>query len=255
MVAPHPQEVRYIPGQAIQANAVAAPVQATAAAPPPPAKAPGSDTWSTPAPSPVPSAPDNQLWTQADKAQQEGRREEAERLYSQLANQTSDANLRIWALNRIEYLRKNAAALVPTGTQAVSALNSPPGSTNPSGAVAAYPYGQTVSPPPLAQGRVTSQYAYDREKSANSVSPNPGPKSVEQWTDVGELRKSYLQVDGSKVYALEMNNGQRFLYITAYPGLNLDQYVNRKILVFGPILYSGSLRNYYMSATHLRMAQ
>jgi hypothetical protein len=253
MVAPPPQEVRYIPAQAIQTNPAATAAATTPAATPPPAKAPGADTWNPPASSSAPAAADNQLWAQADKAQQEGRREEAERLYSQLANQTTDANMRIWALNRLEFLRKNAASVVTTGTQPPAPLN--PQTVANNTAVPNYPYGPTVSAPPLAQGRVTSQYAYDRDRPPNANTPIASPKSVEQWTDVGELRKSYLQVDGNKVYALEMNNGQRFLYVTAYPGLNLDQYVNRKIVLFGPILYSGSLRNYYMSATHLRMAQ
>src|SRR5262249_29373101 len=158
---------------------------------------------------------------------------------------------RIWALNRIEFLRKTAAPLTPATGQPAPANYGQPTATYP--AIPAYPYGPTVTAPPLAPGRAPSQYTYDREKPAGQdplARPPPMPRSVEQWTDLGELRKSYLQIDGgTKVYAMEMNNPQRMLYVTAYPGLNLEQYLNRKVLLFGPILYSGALRNYYMSVT------
>ena len=45
--------------------------------------------------------------------------------------------------------------------------------------------------------------------------------------------------------------GQPRLYVTARPPLNLEQFVNRNVELYGPMIYSGDLRANYMEVVQV----
>src|SRR5262249_32654824 len=102
-VQPHVTEVRYIPAGVVQVSAVAS-------RPSPPSGSSSTGTRLSPlpgSPPPAPPTPANAefLWRQAEDAERAGNVAEAQRLYTEYARATNDEDLRIQALNRVQFLR------------------------------------------------------------------------------------------------------------------------------------------------------
>jgi hypothetical protein len=243
-VAPAPAEVRYVPATALSRDTAG---QAVVSLP-----KPVSPSFTQPM-APAGSLAVNPLWQEAEKAEQMGNLVEARRLYEQLASQVSlsDHELAVRCLNRAEQLRTHDRE--PAVAGATAAYHANP--TVPGKLVSAPStlYAQSGSPyPPRSPAQ--SQYCYTPDTPAATVrlatpevSP-PGAQAPAQWYGPGRLYPTCYRVDGKLTYGLEGPNGQWRLYLTAGRGVNLDPYLQRNVLVFGSLGYSGELRSHYLAA-------
>jgi hypothetical protein len=254
-IAPAPQEVRFIPADAVKA--APPPVQTVSSSPPPGATGVESAGAAPP--------PDDPLWAQAKKAQSDGNNALAEKLFRQLAQETKDHDLCIRCYNEIHFLRQKvqgtAAANYPMGR--------PAGSPYPSAATdnrlvpaPAFPYQQPVGPAPaVPTGRATSQYTYVRDNPSpppgqtppGGIWQSPGAApTASQWRGPGLLVRSTQPVNGQQAYALDLGKGQPLLYVLPQPGVNLDSYVNRTVWLAGPVGYHSGYRREFMTAVEVR---
>jgi hypothetical protein len=255
-IAPATQEVRYIPANAVQP---APAVQTASTAPPPVAPVPGQNA-TAPAPPPAPTAPEDPLWTQAKKAEQDGKRDEAERLYRQLAHQTQNHDLRIACWNQIHHLRQGQVAAAPANPQA------------PNPAASYYPQAANIQPipapgytnqPPRATVppiRPASQYTYTPEipvpaptqtPQANySPSAAPPVQAPIKTLGPGILRVSSRSVYNQPGFFLDTGDGQP-VYVTASPGLDLTRYVGSRVSLTGPVDYHPGYRRNHITVYQL----
>jgi hypothetical protein len=230
-IQPPPKEVRFIPADA--AAKVAAPVQSTSSAPP---------TTGNPATDP--------LWAKAEQAEKANNKAEAERCYTQLAQETKDPNLRNQCYNKIHFLHE--------GSNPYNTIACPPGYVpNPCyrgnaayrapAPNAPYPYPTPAQPT-----------SYFRQAQPPPLAPVPANGSVSaapigtaQWSGAGWLRTTGFVIDYKQTYALESSEGQPRLYVTAQPGTdaNLQQYVNKTVNLYGPTWYRGDVKNNYMTVS------
>ena len=243
-IAPAPQEVRYIPANAVQA---AAPVQTASSSAPPAAgqKAAGPD------------APDDPLWAQAEQAKREGKLAEAHDLFMKLASQTKDHGLQVRCYNQMAYLKNTQPPAMPTYVAGRPAAPGYPNAAADARIVPtpSYPYPQTVGTPPASPSRATSQYTYVPQRpgyaggqgaawtGANGVAVPPP-----QWKGPGRLVRSAVPVHGQPAYVLDMGGGQPLVYVTAQPGVNLEPYVNRYVSLLGPVDYHMGYRKEHLTA-------
>jgi hypothetical protein len=252
-IAPAPQEVRFIPADAVKVGAP--PVQTVSSAPPPaPA---GAGSAGAAAAGPVP-APDHPLWAQAKKAEQDGNYAEAERLYHQLAHEVKERDHELWLRchNQIVYLKQKTqpAASVPNLTGYPAATPTAyPGASNRLVPTPAYPYQAPVGPAPVA--RATSQYTYTRESTTPPPvsAPNPAAPSAPVWRGPGVLTRSANTIFGQPGYALDGGPGVPVVYVTAQPGVNLEPYVGRQVMVEGPLNYHPGWRKEHVTAIQVRL--
>jgi hypothetical protein len=158
-----------------------------------------SSPGNTPQPSAVPGQPTNKLWLEAQQAEQAHDYAKAELLYRQLAGEMSQPNgdhdLAMRCYNRIEQLSRAQTTNWPARQPAPGMLVS--GNARPPA---------TPAPPP------------------GSVASGPG------W-----LRSSGIIIDGKRAYALEDYSRQVKYYLVAQPGLNMEQFLNRNVEVFGNV--------------------
>jgi hypothetical protein len=222
-----PQEVRYIPAEAVKA----APPVVTAVA----SKQPEAPAAAEAAP--AADSEEARLRLRAKQAEKEGKTDEARELYKQVAKMTCDHDVRILCHNRLHYLEQ-AAQAKPDPQKAAAAGPAAVNTARPATVAAAAPAGQ--------RGQTTSLYS-------NSAVPSVAA----QWSSAGRLRMAAFQMDGKQVYVLENGQGQPLLYATAYPGVSLDPYIGRTVFLYGPQEYrsAGVVRTYYMTATHVHLIQ
>lgn len=264
-IAPVPQEVRYIPADAVKAApAVQASVSGSAPLSPP---APSAGYGAPPAPGTDP------LWSQAEQAERAGQTAEAIRLYNELGRKVAntDHNLSIQCYNRSHYLQERlrapAAAYQPAnpcypyGNADGRLVPSP--SAYPYGwygnccpAVcqpAAYPsacgpQGQTTACTAPAYKPPTPPPATPPAAPAQAPTAPPAPTApTSQWSGEGWLRQAPFYLDNRATYVLESIQGYPRLYVTAQPGVNLQSYVGTKVNLFGRLVYRGEIRTYYMT--------
>jgi hypothetical protein len=238
-IQPPPQEVRYIPKEAVRASA---PVENMVAAAP--AGNPADKSW--PVPGGVPPTPGgtppagNVLFDQAKQAEASGNLQKAVELYTQVYRQNVDSNhaLAMDAINRANYIQSGSRPSVPPGYQ--------PGI--PSEASSGQQVIRPTPAPPLvpAQPVSNTQVGYAAQPPAAPLVQPSGP---------GRLRRAGFFVDGRQAYVLENTQGRPLLYITAQQGLNLEPYVNRTVELFGPVIYHGELRTNYMTAAQVNLLQ
>jgi hypothetical protein len=227
-IQPPPQEVRYIPKDAVKTMA---PIDAVAAGP---GGSQAEKAW--PIPGGVPPA-SGSLLDQAKQAEASGNVPKAIELYTQVYRQNVDSNhaLAMDALNRVTFLRNGYRPSVPAGYQPnipnEASTGQPP----------------RIAPQPAVQAQPVSntQVGYASRPATPVVQPS-GP---------GQLRRAGFFVDGKQAYVLENTQGRPLLYVTAQAGLNLEPYVNRSVELFGPVIYHGDLRNNYMTATQVNLLQ
>lgn len=254
-ITPAPQEVRYIPADVVKA---APPVQTAATAAPPLAPLPGRDVTSSPPPAPPPATPDDPLWTQAKKAEQEGKQDEAERLYRQLAGQTPSHDLRIRCWNQIHFLHQSQVAAAPVNP-AASYYPGPASTIQP---IPAQGYPNQPPPATVPPIRPASQYTYTPEipipnpaqKPQANYSPNqaPAPQAPVR-AFAGTLLHSYRTVYGQPGFALDQDNGQ-LVYVTAALGLDLRPYIGHQVKLTGPVVYHPDYRKYSVTAIQVTPA-
>jgi hypothetical protein len=58
--------------------------------------------------------------------------------------------------------------------------------------------------------------------------------------------------EGRRLYRLDTAQGRPIVYATAEPGVELEPFVNRRIELYGPTIYSGDLRANYMRVERVR---
>jgi hypothetical protein len=262
-IEPGPLEVRYIPADAVK---LTPPVQTISSAPPPLAPAEKPAASAAPAPAVRNDPPE---WLQADAAMRQGRLDEAEKLYQQMAQQAMGKDHDLWVRchNRIAFIqdeRKRLAAAAtaqappppayPPPGQAYPPTYPPPGQ--------AYPSSPATSPNTVP-GRATSQYTYIREPAAPSAgqppmttanatsgfapaNANPAAAFAPRWTEPGWLVKTAVPIEGKQAFRLELSGGQ-FVYATAQPGVDLTSYVNRRVQLYGTMIYRTGERCYHMT--------
>jgi uncharacterized protein YgiM (DUF1202 family) len=242
-IQPPPKEVRFIPADAAK---VGTPVQSTSSAPPPAGSSGPPATGSSAA---------DPLWAQAEQAEKANNKAEAERLYTQLAQQTLDANLRNRCYNKLHFLQ--------VGNSPYNTIACPPGYVpNPCyPGSAAYRGPAPAAPYPYpAPAQPTS---YFRQAQPPPLAPVPAnaptssaPVGTAQSSGPGWLRRTGHMVDYRPTYALESSQGELRLYVTAQPGtnVNLEQYVNKPVTLYGPTWYRGDLKTNYMTVSQVQPA-
>ena len=243
-IQPHPTEYRYIPADAVKPAAPK--VQASAplpAGPPPALGAPSSGQGFSGGP------PGDSLWYRAEQAERSGNPAEAERLFLQLAHETSDHDLQMRCYNRIHFLREGRRPSYPSGYQGGRPSDSYyPNNANPNRLAPAPGYPYTTA------SRATSQYTYapiPPVGQAPAVSSATNAAANCQWSGWGWLRRAPFWVDNKPAFVLENSQGLPRLYVTAQQGVNLDGYVNRSVNLYGKMTYRGDLRTNYMTACQL----
>jgi hypothetical protein len=251
-IAPPPGEVRYIRADAVARAPALAQGTPPAAAVAVPAKWDGQPDGSRGVPAaaatapgptaPLPAAPfasADPLWVAAQQDEQAGRYADAERKYAELGNQVINQNhdLAMQCYNRIQFLREHNRTVAQAGQPNESNYRAPqdgrivPVPTNPNGQQAGL-YVSTCPP----QGQ-TSCYGQ--------------PAVVSRSSPPGRLRLAAHTVDCKRAYALESSQGQLLMYVTPEPGVNLEQYMDRNVELYGPLVYRMDLRAQYMLATRV----
>jgi hypothetical protein len=238
-VVPPPGDFRYLPKQAVKADRPATTSFSVgdsipAASPPVPVgtgSAPNTGAatggFLPPAPGTPPATPaakptvQHPLWAKAEAAEKEGRFQDAEAAYFELArvmNQPGgDHDIANLCYTRIHSLREKRRG----GGSAAATTSSSSGKTD----------GRTGSlGPPI---RAT---AGDSQKPA---SPPPDDTRAERgkWTGPGKLVRSALALDGRRTYALESSPGVTGVFVVAGTGVDLEKFVNKKVDIYG-VTYS-----------------
>jgi SH3-like domain-containing protein len=260
-IVPPDSEVRYIEGKAVEkvdGAAAAAPSAAavaadfapptptpTSTAPPPLAVRSGPGAAAPAAAGLPPGTTGNEPpeWFEAQRLAQAGQTEEAIKMYHDLAKKVlnTDHDLAMRCHNQAHFLRMGMRASVPAGYDPTKTSEShyPATSTSRLTPIAA---GVALQAP---AGCVPCPGAPQPQQSAYAPAPPPG------WfrSGPGSLRRAGRGVDDRVTYVHQGVNGQGRLYVTPAPGLNLDAYLNGTVEVYGPVVYRGDLRAYYMTAS------
>ncbi len=228
-IYPPEGEVRYIRAEAIQAPAVAAA---------PPA---GVPTTNSPAAAPAQDA--EALYRKAIDAERLNP-QDAVALYNQGAAADSDFNRANQARNRANWLRDS----LRNPTQNI-VPGAPPGADP---RVAASPNESKVYPiagdaPPSVrlsapQGVTVGQ--------TNTSSAAPGT-AAQYATTPGWLKASGRNLESRKTYMMISDRGSPFYYVTAEPGVNLDQFVGKRVECYGEAIYNSDLRANYMRVSRV----
>jgi hypothetical protein len=236
-VVPPPGDFRYLPKQAVRFDKAAntsfvvrdgSPMAAgsgalgPASGTGPVASLPGS---LPPAPGLVanPSGVSHPLWAKAEAAEREGKYDEAEKLFFQLARVMNepdgDHNIANLCYTRIHSLREKKRG----GTVPVSRPSA----------------GSPVHPSVAATAAPGSETRDDRGR----------------WTGVGRLTRTAVVLDGRKTYALEANPGETVLYVTPASNVDLERYVGRKVELFGTTYTRRDLSKPYVVVTAVELAR
>lgn len=188
-------------------------------------------------------AVNHQLWAQAEAAERDGRYDDAERYYFQLARLMNepggDHDIANLCYTRIHSLREK---------RRVAGMSSAGGPRD----------GPSTLLPPAYPG------TGPRPKSGDSAKPNPGenvragpgenPDERPRWHGPGRLRPSALAIDGRRTYVLESSAGVPVLYVVPAPGVDLDRAVGRRVDVYGPSYTRTGLSRPYAVATAVELA-
>lgn len=195
-VQTHPSEVRYLPAESVRPSQT---VTTTNTAP----------NWTL---TPNGYVGNNTL-AEAEKALRENDINRARQLFQQVANNATDPNQKVYAMNKLASLPQN-----PYTTTS----NTKPDET------------RTALSPGNLQGLVTLK------NSEWSV-----------YGRLRDLKLN--REDGQPVYALEDNQGKILTYVTTNPGKSLQSYVGRTISVYGPTMYrpESAVRMQYVVASHI----
>jgi hypothetical protein len=159
------------------------------------------------------------LWAQADAAERDGRLDDAEKLFFQLAqvmNQPGGdhdiANLCYTRIHTLREKRRNGGTAVTTNTR------------------------------PATGGQTTG--------GSGSLPPDARDDGA-RWTGPGKLLRSALAPEGRQTYVLTSSTGETLRYIFASPGADLEKYVGKRVDVYGVSGTYQGLRKPYTVATRV----
>jgi len=162
--------------------------------------------------SPTPAKPvvQNPLWAQAEAAEQDGRLDDAEKLYFQLARLMNepggDHDIANMCYTRIHSLREKKR-------------------TSPSGTPTSTPRTTIVNPTQSVNANLTP--------TVGLASPPVGGNLKPGVIASGKLTRTVLDIDGRKTFALEDSMGIRVAYVVAGQGVDLERYLNKRVDVYG----------------------
>jgi hypothetical protein len=142
----------------------------------------------------------------------------------------------------------------------------PPGpatAANPNiaGANSRLPAAPSASSAAIASPRVPSEYCYlpDSRYTARLSTPITTPQSPlpsGQWYEPGWLSRTAFPLDGRPLFCLQpLAPNKRHIYVSPGPNVNLEPYVNRKVYLYGTLVYNGDLRTYYMTVLQVQLAR
>jgi hypothetical protein len=177
----------------------------------------------------------NPLWTQAETAEREGRLDDAEKLYFQLARVMNepggDHDIANLCYTRIHSLREKKRAL--SGVSTSNPKPPPTDAVKPAVAVQPVASGSGSPPPP------------------NAVVPDDKPR----WTGPGRLSRSSLALDGRRTYSLDGPGGVAIVYVVPGQGIDLEKYVGKKVDLYGLIAPYRGISKPYVVATGVEAGQ
>lgn len=172
------------------------------------------------------------LWAQAEAAERDGRFDDAERTYFQLARAMNepggDHDLANLCYTRIHAIRERKQRGGP-------AINPPAASI----------------PGPARTDRATllPPVMNDSKQPPPARDPLPQADGAARWSGVGMLTRSALKLDGRSTYALESSPGVVRAYVVGGAGVDLERYVNRRVDLYGATLTRRDLSKPYIVAT------
>jgi hypothetical protein len=150
------------------------------------------------------------LWAQAEAAEREGRLDDAEKLYFELARRMNqpggDHDIANLCYTRIHGIREKKR-----GGGSGSGFGQLPGPVTP--------------PVRSTTGSV--------EKPSGQLPPPEPREDRGRWSQPGKLVRSALSLDGRRTYALESSPGIPIVYVVAGQGVDLEKFVNKRVEVFG----------------------
>jgi hypothetical protein len=250
-VLPVPGDYRYVPKSAVHAAGPAntsfvvrdtAPPGLPAVTPQPSGVLPAAAIGTEPVAKAVSNHP---LWAQADAAEKDGRFEDAERLFFQLARLMNEPNgdhdLANLCYTRIHGIRERRRG-------GNTGLTAPPVSIpGPNRNTELPKEDRATLLPPVGSGGKTATPSLP--PPAKEASPPPASDGAPRWSGVGMLTRSALRLDGRLTYALESAPGVVRAYVVGGVGVDLDRYVNRRVDVYGATLTRAGLSKPYIVAT------
>lgn len=242
-VAPPPGDYRYVPKSAVQAGEplnTSFVVRDTAPPGLTPAAATAGGAGALPDAAPPKPGVNHPLWAQAEAAERDGRLDDAEKLFFQLARVMNepggDHDIANLCYTRIHTLREKRRG----------------GSATPSLPPAAGPRRDTVvtRPEPPRDSRPTLLPPVRNDPPAPAATTTPSPDRP-GWTGTGRLVSTPVVLDGRQTYALESSPGVPRLYVVAGPGVDLRPYVNRVVNLYGTTHTHPNTKKLYVVATEV----
>ena len=224
-VAPPADDFRYIPKSAVHAdravNTSFVVRTADTSAPTAPLPAGGHPLASIPAPAgglPTAAKPNNgalvnhPLWAQAEAAEKDGKYKEAEELYTELARLMrepgGDHDVARLCYSRLHGIKEKQLGRTTT---------------------TAPPRDDRASLPPSASTRPTLGPPPAKDTRPAAATPPAGG----EWSKPLMLVRANIALDGQQTYALESSQGVVSAYVVGAPGLELERFKNRRVVVFG----------------------
>jgi hypothetical protein len=198
------------------------------------------------------SAVNHPLWVKAVQAESDGRIEDAEKFYYDLAREMNEpgknhdlANLCFTRIHMLREKRRQQPARTPAPASTVAAA---PAAT------------RDVFPPPAADTRgLPSPFrddpkpavrpARDERPAANPSDPDDQPR----WTGPGRLVRSALALDGRQTYALEGSPGIVRMYVVSDGVVDLSAYANKRVDLLGPVRTRRDLSKPFVVATKVEV--
>lgn len=255
-VAPPHGDVRFLPKSAVQperavntsfvvrGNDTVVPAGSTGSLTPPTAAIAGPGA----APKPLVNHP---LWTQAEALEKDGKLDDAEKVYFQLARAMNEpggdhdvANL---CYTRIHALREKKRLAAPAASGGSNWTASNRGSTGT--LLPPVKDDRSAARPPTTSADRTPPPSADRTPPV----PPPAADNRPGWSGPGTLIRSALVLDGRQMYALsDSPQGQARVYVVADKGVDLERHVNRKVDVFGTTYSRRGLSKPYIVVTEVQ---
>jgi hypothetical protein len=182
-----------------------------------------------PAPATAPSKPvvQHPLWAQAEAAERDGRLDDAEKLYFQLARLMNEpggdhdiANMCYSRIHSLREKKRNASGVTPSSGVA-------PASGGTSSSVTAPTPRPTLGEP--------TKPASGTQSSGSGASSAPVADDGPRWTGQGRLRRSAMAFDGRRTYILEASPGVTAMYAVGGQGIDLEKYVSKNVNLYGVV--------------------
>jgi hypothetical protein len=199
---------------------------------------------------PAPSKPvvQHPLWAQAEAAERDGRLDDAEKLYFQLARLMNEpggdhdiANMCYSRIHTLREKKRNASGVTSSSGTAPAA-----GATTSSGTAPTTPR-PTLGEPTKPAGNTPT--------SGSGSSSAPATDDGPHWTGSGRLKRSAMAFDGRRTYILEASPGVTALYAVGGQGIDLEKYVGKNVNLYGVIGPYRGISKPYVVATGVDVGQ